>query len=269
MTSATQGLVASGGLLLVNSTPVPAQVTASKAQAAVSVSGPGFSLRLQGLRADGRAAPLSAAGSLEVVQGQQLRANGAGFAAATFARVFIFQSSQLAAQAGESYVIDLGSIPVDSSGNFLGTLPIPPTLPAGRYTAQVNGYAPDLSVRSVSLPLTLRKAGAATKRVTATITFDPLSTRITPKAQRVLRALARRIPKNARGIFMQSVGYVQPTTRQSNDDQLSTARARNAAQAMRRLGIQARTYAVGRGRSTLPGGKGRRVNLTITYRISN
>lgn len=123
-----------------------------------------------------------------------------------------------------------------------------------------------MSVRSASLPLTLRKAIPAAKQLKATITFGTLSTAITPKAMRTLRALARRIPKAARSIVLQAVGYVQPTTRRANDDQLSTARARNVTRAMNRLGIKGHTYAIGRGRSTLPGGKGRRVILTITYR---
>ncbi|MBU6244788.1 MAG: hypothetical protein KGP12_06190 [Actinomycetales bacterium] len=125
-----------------------------------------------------------------------------------------------------------------------------------------------MSVRSASLPLTLRKASPAAKRLTAIIAFSTLSTAISPKAMRTLRALARRIPNGARSIVLQSVGYVQPTTRRANDDQLSTARARNVARAMNRLGVKGRTYAIGRGRSTLHGGKGRRVILTITYRVS-
>ncbi|MCX6413618.1 MAG: putative Ig domain-containing protein [Actinobacteria bacterium] len=268
VTPITQSLPSGGGTVLVNSLPVPATFTSSAPQRMVSVVGTDWSLTLQCVRSNSRPTPLGPNGSLEVVQGQSLRASGNGFATGTVARVFIFQSSRLASQSGESFVIDLGSVPIDSSGNFLGTLPIPATLPPGRYVAQVNGFAADLSVRSTSLPLIVRAASAKTRRLSLTIQFDPLSSALDEPAMKSLRRLARRIPASARKVAVQSVGYVQPTNRRDNDEQLSTARARQVAQAMKAAGVKGRMYVAGRGRSTLEGERGRRVVLTVSYRAA-
>ena len=268
VTPITQSLPSGGGTVLVNSQPVPATFTSSAPQRMVSVAGTDWSLTLQCVRSNSRPTPLGPNGSLEVVQGQSLRASGNGFATGTVARVFIFQSSRLASQSGESFVIDLGSVPIDSSGNFLGTLPIPATLPPGRYVAQVNGFAADLSVRSTSLPLIVRAASAKTRRLSLTIQFDPLSSALDEPAMKSLRRLARRIPASARKVAVQSVGYVQPTNRRDNDEQLSTARARQVAQAMKAAGVKGRMYVAGRGRSTLEGERGRRVVLTVSYRAA-
>ena len=104
------------------------------------VRAPGWSVELQGVEESGRAAPLNAAGNLEVVRGLGLATSGRGFAPNSPVAVYLFSDPRT-----------LGALTTDAQGAFAGTVPVPADVPVGVHTAQVSGFTPSGDRLIVSL----------------------------------------------------------------------------------------------------------------------
>lgn len=146
--------------------------------------------------------------------------SGTGFAPGTDAQVFILTGSGQGSgnatarslPAASTAAILLGTTKVGANGTSAGSLPVPPTLAPGDYVAQVVGYSPSFQVRVANLGVVLTDAVKPTKRVRSRVLFAPLSAALTDKARAQLAAAVKRIPKGAKKVTVQVVGFVQPTS---------------------------------------------------------
>ena len=92
-----------------------------------------------------------------------------------------------------------------------------------------------------------------------------MSSQLDAKDKDVLDALMRKVPKGARKVTVQALGYVQPRGATYNDESLSTARAKHAAHYLKKEGLDGAYYVSGRSRAKQPGPEARRVDITISY----
>ena len=88
------------------------------------------------------------------------------------------------------------------------------------------------------------------------------STVISPVGEATLNALVRKARKQ--GVRTVVVGFVQETATTSNDDSLSTRRARNVASYLRERGLKGAHSVRGNGVAG-PGDSARRVNVSVSY----
>ena len=281
--STTQSVSPGSAVVLVGGVPTTVTVAQNSQRDGMQVSGEGWRLDLAGTRANGTPAPLDANGTMRVVQGHGLAAAGAGFAPSTQASIYIFPASLNRSAVGtvragtsvpESGPLLLGNLTVGIDGTFAGSVPVPDTLTPGDFVAQVNGYTPALQVRSASVGLVIAAEKVrVVEKVRARITFAAESSVLSTTAKERLAGLMRRIPKQASGVTIQSIGYVQPSQNASNDIALSTGRATNAMLAMNELlakrsdALRGRSYVSGRGQAAERGPGGRMVQVVIAYTL--
>lgn len=161
----------------------------------------------------------------------------------------------------------MGQVVSNAAGAYAGRLEVPANLPSGPYTLQVNGFAPDGSVRSLSVGVTVRSLSPAKIKVAKTrVFFDPLSANLSSASRSHLRAMVKRTGHN--GIKTVAVGYVQPTARIDNDQSLSMKRAKNLANYLRSIGLKGTYVTLGKGVASQQGATARRVTVKVTYRDS-
>jgi len=184
------------------------------------------------------------------------RASGDGFAPRTPVKLYLLTVGYL------------GEVTTDAAGSFAGAVPIPPGIAPGVYTLQANGFAPDFSVRSLSLGVLVRPTAVRTSTARAQVYFDVLSPALDAKAKTTLRGVARTATSGAGATRSVVVGYVQPTSASSNDGALSTARAQAVAAYLRSRGVKGVYVVRGDGKAKEAGATARRVNIAITYRTS-
>lgn len=159
----------------------------------------------------------------------------------------------------------LGTLTTDETGAYSGSLPIPDGITPGVHTLQVNGVAPDGSVRSLSIGVQVIRSAvkAVTAKSSAKVYFAPLSAQLSTSAKATLTRLAKKVGKRAMSSMV--VGYVQPTSNTGNDQSLSTARAKKVAAYLRSQGVTGSFTIRGDGRAKETGATARRVQVTITY----
>lgn len=286
------GLPAGGSLLLVNGVPVPLTVSpnAQRDPVALVFSGPGLNMRLEG-RGDendplgltskqalilqsesaagattsGSVVSESAASADAVVSGRSgvvskvrvkptARTSGDGFAPGTPVRLFLLTVGYL------------GEVGTDAAGSFAGAVPVPPGIRPGVYTLQANGFAPDFSVRSLSIGVLVKPTSVVTRTARASVFFGVLSPELDARAKASLRSVAAKVRSGDGAVRSVVVGYVQPTGGSANDGALSAARARAVAAYLRTLGVKGVYVVRGDGRASESGAQARRVNVAITYR---
>ena len=252
----TGGMTAGSSLLLVSGVPTGVVVSpnAPTSPTGLVVTGDGFTMRLAGLNAQGEPLGLSyEGGALVLEQDRIAQVEGTGFLPNSEVRLYVFSTPRY-----------IGSVTTDASGNFSGEVPIPMDLAVGRHTLQANGYTKDSKVRSLSLGVVVKPDRALKVRVAkATVTFLPLSTQLTSQTKDQLRSLL----KGRKGAAVRSlvVGYVQPTSVTTNDEALSTARAKAVKSYLRSLGLKGPVAARGDGIATETGAAGRKVIVWIRY----
>lgn len=250
------GLPPGGSLLLVNGVPTGVIIApnAPSSPNGLVITGDGFTMRLAGLNAQGRPLALSSDGGALVLEADRTaQVDGTGFQPNSEVRLFMFSTPRY-----------IGSVSTDASGNFTGKVPIPPDFPAGRHTLQANGYSPDSKVRSMSIGVIVQEDKAPRVRVAqATVTFPAYSAQLSDVAKAQLRALLR----GRMGTAMRTlaVGFVQPSDSTSNDQRLSTARARAVQSYLRSLGLKGPLTARGDGIAKGSGAAGRKVVVSIRY----
>jgi len=157
----------------------------------------------------------------------------------------------------------IGTITTDRAGSYSASVPIPPGLAPGVHTVQVNGYATDGAVRSLSLGVVVQQPARAAKTSTVRVFFTPMSAELTGASKARLRALVKRTGKSL--VSASVVGYVQPTSITANDQSLSNRRARVVADFLRSLGVKGDFEVRGSGVATQNGATARRVNVSVTY----
>lgn len=261
-------------VVLQNGVPVGTTVQPNAGRTGIVMQGPDFLLNVIGQQQGGAPSQLNANGQLEVTSGQGLGVSGTGFAPSTEAQVYVLtgaaQPTATAARstrAASTAALLLGTTKVNADGSFGAVLPIPSTLAPGNYVAQVVGYSPSLQVRVASLGMVLSDSVVSTKRIKSQVLFAPLSKALTGPAKDRLAAAVKRVPKGAKKVTVQVIGFVQPTMGTSNDQVLSTARANAVAAQLKAAGLKGKYVISGRGQATQSGPQGRRVEVVIAYQM--
>jgi hypothetical protein len=250
------GLAAGSSLHLVNGVPTGLVVEPNdpKVPTGLNVRGDGFFMKLAGLNSQGRPLGLSSDGGALILEADRMaQVEGNGFLPNSEVRLFVFSTPRY-----------IGSVTTDATGSFLGKVPIPSDIPAGRHTLQANGYTTDAKVRSLSLGVVVREDRAPrARRAQSTVTFDAYSAQLSATAKRQLKALLQGRMKTA--VRTIAVGYVQPSDITSNDQRLSQARADAVRAYLRSLGLKGPLTARGDGIATESGAAGRKVVVSIRY----
>jgi uncharacterized repeat protein (TIGR02543 family) len=281
--STTKSLPPGKGVVTQGGAVVDVTVAANSSKTGYEFDGDDWKLNLAGTLPGGNSAPLNSRGQLEIVQGRGLRTAGTGFAANTTAEVYLLppadgprgavrskQSVRDSVAVPLTAPLLLGPVQVGADGTFVDTLPVPLTVAPGDYISQVVGYSPSMQVRTASLGVVLAAdKKAVVKRVSTKVYFASGSPVLDAKAKASLSAAAKKIPKGATKINVQSIGYVQGTSYTGNDLKLSTARAVNAAAHLKRDGVLGKSYVSGRGVAKESGATARRVEVVIAYTVSN
>ncbi|WP_177195228.1 MBG domain-containing protein [Parapedobacter indicus] len=112
----------------------------------LKLSGDDYAIKLASLGMDGERIPISAVDAIIRLlrgAGARVHVSGHGFEPGTVVTVYLFPNLEL-----------VGHLPVDSDGNFGGSLPVPASLELGHHTLQANGVvAGGGGERSVSVGL--------------------------------------------------------------------------------------------------------------------
>ena len=248
------GVAPGTGVLIVNGEKVSVTVKPdAKDDKRLEVSGPGFTMSLAGLNAQGQPLGLTPDGALILEQDRTAAVEGTGFQPNSLVYLYLFSEPRF-----------LGTVQTDANGGFKGSVPLPADIADGRHTLQSNGFTPDGTVRSLSLGVVLATPVVATpKRATAKVYFESLSSVLTDEGMSTLKALVKKTGK--KGVRTVSIGYVQGTTITANDEALSTQRAKNVAAYLKKLGLKGRFVVRGDGVAKESGALARRVNVTVTY----
>ena len=282
--------------LVVGGQPVPVVVApaAGARPTTVVAAGPGFTASLGGVGDDSAPLALGASGeivvqSVQSVQRASRRDGGMARAAQPRAADRLQASNDVVAievstpvspvvkATGEGFLpgstirfyilpdLLMGDLIADQTGAFSGSVPVPAGIPTGARTLQMNGYAPDGSVRSLSIGIRVTPAdGVSTEgRVRASVYFAPMSARITAEGRAVLRHLVE--AADTRMAMTRVVGFVLATRSTDNDDSLSRARAEAVKDQLRLLGLRGPIEVRGEGAATETGNSARRATVTITY----
>ena len=260
-------LPAGSAVLLVNGVParVIVKPNAKSDATALVIEGPDLRMRLEGRGDDSDPLGLTSKQAL-ILQSEEgapatrakkakvqpvAKSAGSGFKAASPVKFYILPGTYL------------GTITTDANGAYNGSVPIPPGIPGGVYALQANGFAPDGSVRSLSIGVLVTTVAKQTTQASAKVYFDVLSPVLTADDKATLEALVKKTgTKSSRTV---AVGYVQGTSTTSNDQTLSTQRARNVAAYLQELGLKGPRDVRGDGIATETGAMARRVNVTVTY----
>jgi hypothetical protein len=287
------GVPAGGSVLLVGGVPVPVSVgpTPRKDPVALVFTADGVSMRLEGVGSGGDPLGLTSGQAL-ILQSQQpgarsgsvrsgvSRSGGAGGFVRS-RRAAVGASGPTAALSGSGFAPGspvrvfilpgtfLGEVVADARGEFSGSVPVPEGIVPGVHTLQANGFAPDLSVRSLSVgalvkPAVAKAAAVAPSRAVARVFFAPLSSSLTPSGRMALDGLAARAGTSV--VRTLAVGFVDGSGASSNDEALSRARAGSVVGYLRSIGVTGPAVARGGGVSAATGGAARRVTVAITYR---
>jgi outer membrane protein OmpA-like peptidoglycan-associated protein len=238
--------------LEVNGAKVPVVVVPTPQDNGLVVTGPGFTMQLQGQTGGGTTLPLAPDGSLLLNQSGQAALGGTGFQPQSQVGVYMYSTPYF-----------LGTTTVSSDGKFAADFPLPPGIDAGKHTVQATGYSIDGAVRVLNVAVTVLPTKAL--KESTVVLFDVLSSVVTPAGEADLRALVKSVPKAALDVKVSVVGYVQPTSRVANDESLSLSRARNTAAELKSLGLKGAYKVKGNGQAKQTGAVARRVVVTVSY----
>lgn len=280
------GLPAGGSVLLVNGQRVPLQVAPNSAVDPVALifAAPGMNMRLEG-RGD-QDDPLGLADKQTLILQSEVgvSASTAGtMTSGTTPRGLLLKRGDkvrpTARTSGDGFASNspvklylltighLGDVTTNASGSFSGSVPIPPGISPGVYTLQANGFAPDYSVRSLSIGVLVKPTARRTAVARESVYFDVLSPALSKATRAILRRIAKKALAGSSITKSVIVGYVQPTRTSSNDQALSSARAHAVASYLRSLGVNGVYLVRGDGTATQRGAAARRVNVAITYQL--
>lgn len=253
-------------MLLVNGARTPVTVAPNAPASGLLINGSSFTMELEG-RGD-RDDPLGLTAKQGLVLQSQSSLRSGVRAQARVQPVAISKGTGFKPNSQVRFYMlpdkTIGTLTTDKAGSYSASVPIPPGLTPGVHTVQVNGYAPDGSVRSLSLGVVVQQpARDTTKTTTVRVFFAPMSAELTSASKARLRALVKRSGKSV--VNATVVGYVQPTSITANDESLSSRRARVVANFLRSLGVEGDFDIRGSGVASQNGATARRVNVSVTY----
>jgi len=138
-------------------------VTPNQASTGLNVTGPGFTMSLQGENANGRPLALDPDGVLVLEEDRTLRTSGTGFFPGSQVDLYadptvVGDGSMLRVGAGATY---LGTVSVDSLGDFDGTVIIDPSLGVGDHVVQAIGVTQSNQERAMSLGVRIKEKQAS------------------------------------------------------------------------------------------------------------
>jgi len=229
-------------------------LSANKANTGLHMQGSGWSLDLIGRNSKGANVELDAAGNIVFRQGHQAYTSGTGFKANSTVNVYIFSTP-----------IQIGTVQTDSVGSFEGSFALPSGLEPGAHTVQVDGYAPDGTVRTANMPVLYATPKAATAKLT--VYFAPDSARLSAAARNALKLFVAAIPAAAEDVVGDTRGYVYPFGSKAHNLLISTARANNITAALIASGVKGSFSSAGLGRINVKSSTSRRVELTLNYNV--
>ena len=196
------------------------------------VSAPDWSLAISSTTkfVEGNTADSSARVVIE--KGNTVTTSGTGFKPFSQVDVYVYSTPTW-----------LGAVITDAFGNFTTTLPMPAALPEGDHTFQAEGLTPDNLERTAAVPITLVPAVVTAKpgQLRFEVYFGMNSVFITKsEAAKISRNVKLALSKSATdaSISVSVVGWVQPNPKPGNIKFLSTYRATNVANLMKKLGLK-------------------------------
>lgn len=197
-----------------------------------------------------------------IEKGNTVTTSGTGFKPNSQVDVYVFSTPTW-----------LGAVITDEFGNFTTTLPMPGSLPEGNHTFQAQGLTPDNRPRAAAIPITLVPATIKAKpgELRFDVFFAMNSTLITKaernKISRQVKAAQARADASAK-FAVTVIGWVQPNPNPGNIRFLSTNRAKNVANLMKRLGLRG-SYSLsfpGLDKNDIP--TARRASVVIKWNLS-
>ena len=229
-------------------------LSANKANTGLHLQGSGWSLDLIGRDRRGTNAELDAAGNIVFREGHQAYTSGTGFKPNSTVNVYIFSTPIL-----------IGTVQTDKAGSFEGQFALPSGLEAGAHTVQVDGFAPDSSVRTANMPVLYATPKANTAKLS--VYFTPDSAKLTKATVSALKLFVAGIPAAAEDLVSVTKGYVYPFGNRGHNIYISTARANAITKALKAAGVKADFNSAGMGRLTVKSPTSRRVELTLSYNV--
>ena len=250
--TAQEGLRPGESVVIVGGQSVTVEVRANPASTALVVAGTGWTVDVAGRLADGAPAPLGPANSLRLAPGGTLATSGSGFQSFTEVRIYLMSTPVL-----------LDTLMTDATGTFAGTVPVPADAVVGAHTAQVNGFTPGGSVRSVSLGVEVL-ASTTEHRIGTRVHFWYRSTDLTPTARRKLQSLVHQVPSD---LLPQSivVGVMRGPRAAATDQALAQTRARVVARYLRHIGLAGPITVTTKPFAVHDTAAARRVNVIISF----
>ena len=217
----------------------------------LKLTAPGWTLDLIG-QDQGVNVPLDTLGRIVFQEGHMAHTSGSGFKPNSDVHVYIFSTPIL-----------LGILHTDANGNFVGDLALPADLNVGDHTVQVDGYAPDNSVRTADVPVVYAASKPAT--VTKSVFFAPDSTVLSKYTVKKITSLVKGLPMGSTVVTAKIVGFVYPINSAAANKKISNGRANNIAALLKKLGLTGNFTVIGAGRDKVADPTARRVDVAITY----
>jgi hypothetical protein len=207
-------------------------VVPNQEQTGFIVSAPDWSLAISSTTKFVQGGTTDTSARVVIEKGNTVTTSGTGFKPFSQVDVYVYSTPTW-----------LGAVITDQFGNFTTTLPMPATLPAGDHTFQAQGLTPDDTERTAAVPITLIPSSIVAKP--GTLRFDVFfamnSTVITSaeraKITRQVKSAQTQAAADAK-FTITAIGWVQPNRNPGNIKFLSTNRAKNVANLMKKLGLK-------------------------------
>ena len=242
------------GLVTQDGTPLTASLGINTGKGELAVTDSTWTVAVSSTDLAGKPAQVTSTGQIVLEQGKYARATGTGFRPNTDVHLYVFSSPIL-----------LGILETDASGNFTGALPIPAGIEIGNHTIQVVGYAPEGTIRSASVPAVVQ--APVGKVLAAKFYFTPGSPTITASAAKLIKKFAAKLPKKYTDLNVGVVGFVYPYDTKAANQKVSSLRAKNVANMLKKLGFKGLFVVKGMGRAAESDKSARRVEVTVTYKV--
>ena len=242
----------------------------------------GMRLTLTPHEADQTPAPLNSENQVVFKDGRLAKVAGSGLQPNSDVKVYISKDAITGLQSltvgtaairNKSAIIGdvvlLGTLHTDANGSFSEFLPIPQGLAIGAHVLQVDGYAKDWSLQSANFPVLYALPKVVTKSLT--VYFTPDSAEFTAATKAAIAALVAQLPKDGEQFSISSKGFVYPIDSHTANMQISSARAKAVAgaikAAIKALGQEATVDHVGLGRLKAAKSTSRRVQATVSWTV--
>ena len=242
----------------------------------------GMRLTLTPHEADQTPAPLNSENQVVFKDGRLAKVAGSGLQPNSDVKVYISKDAITGLQSltvgtaairNKSAIIGdvvlLGTLHTDANGSFSDFLPIPQGLAIGAHVLQVDGYAKDWSLQSANFPVLYALPKVVTKSLT--VYFTPDSAEFTAATKAAIAALVAELPKDGEQFSISSKGFVYPIDSHTANMQISSARAKAVAGAIKAaikdLGQEATVDHVGLGRLKAAKSTSRRVQATVSWTV--